>query len=359
MSTASIGTKKRQRRQPKQEREKQQPQQNPNQSSPSHYNETPRVAGSGFSYPPANVNGGAGIPSYSHLQERKPSASYVPTSSNPADAERLQQGQKFKIEPQHGHHPPVYHQYPPQPAYLSQDIFHPSQQQQQQPSRPGMVSHPSQPHPGQDPNYPPGAGPNADPQRQGQPPQQWTPYPPNPNPRYYPPQAQPSSVQGDDGQVVRVKKKPGRKPRAKEDLTAGHPYGSSQPSGNNSAPPTITHPSPGSIPLPYQQGTHIPPAGPTQTKTPTSASPRPFASGKVTRRSRMGCLTCRQRKKRCCESRPKCTECGRLGLNCVWPKPGTEHKNKPKDQKEDENTMEHEIYGRIKVLRGIVEYRSE
>lgn len=82
------------------------------------------------------------------------------------------------------------------------------------------------------------------------------------------------------------------------------------------------------------------------------------AGQKVTKRSRMGCLTCRQRKKRCCETRPKCTECQRLRLNCVWPKPGTEHKNKPKEVKSQENMIDHDVYGKIKVLRGIVEYRS-
>ena len=79
----------------------------------------------------------------------------------------------------------------------------------------------------------------------------------------------------------------------------------------------------------------------------------------VTKRSRLGCLTCRQRKKRCCETKPRCTECCRLGLSCVWPKPGTEHKNKQKDAKLEENTIDHELYGKIKVLRGIVEYRSK
>lgn len=77
------------------------------------------------------------------------------------------------------------------------------------------------------------------------------------------------------------------------------------------------------------------------------------------KRSRMGCITCRQRKKRCCETRPKCTECSRLRLNCVWPVPGTEHKNKSKELKEEENVIHHEIYGKIKVLRGIVEYKSD
>lgn len=75
----------------------------------------------------------------------------------------------------------------------------------------------------------------------------------------------------------------------------------------------------------------------------------------ITKRLRMGCLTCRQRKKRCCELRPKCTECARLKLNCVWPAPGTEHKNRNKDARGEENTMDHEVYGKIKVLRGIVE----
>ena len=83
-----------------------------------------------------------------------------------------------------------------------------------------------------------------------------------------------------------------------------------------------------------------------------------YVSKSVTKRSRMGCLTCRQRKKRCSENRPKCIECNRLGLNCVWPKPGTEHKNKNKDAKEEEDTIDHEIYGKIKILRGIVEYKS-
>ncbi|RLV91956.1 Zinc cluster transcription factor CZF1 [Spathaspora sp. JA1] len=79
----------------------------------------------------------------------------------------------------------------------------------------------------------------------------------------------------------------------------------------------------------------------------------------LSKRSRMGCLTCRHRKKRCCETRPRCMECTRLGLQCTWPKPGTEYKNKPKNAKEEENVIDHEIYGKIKVLRGIVEYKNK
>lgn len=79
----------------------------------------------------------------------------------------------------------------------------------------------------------------------------------------------------------------------------------------------------------------------------------------ITKRSRMGCLTCRQRKKRCCEKRPQCTECIRLGLDCIWPVPGTEHRNKSRDSRGDKDTIEHEAFGKIKVLRGIVEYKSK
>lgn len=96
-----------------------------------------------------------------------------------------------------------------------------------------------------------------------------------------------------------------------------------------------------------------PTSGSSPTSTPTCST------RSSSKRSRMGCMTCRQRKKRCCESRPKCTECSRLRLNCVWPVPGTEHKNKLKELKDEENVIHHEIYGRIKVLRGIVEYKSD
>lgn len=98
----------------------------------------------------------------------------------------------------------------------------------------------------------------------------------------------------------------------------------------------------------------------TSSNSSTSSKSPILTSAKIpAKRSRMGCITCRQRKKRCCETKPKCTECTRLKLNCVWPAPGTEHKNKSKELKEEENVMYHEIYGKIKVLRGIVEYKSD
>lgn len=74
-----------------------------------------------------------------------------------------------------------------------------------------------------------------------------------------------------------------------------------------------------------------------------------------TKRSRMGCLTCRGRKKRCCETRPSCTECERLGLKCNWPIPGMEYRNRSKNNKfmDDRNVVD-TPYGKIKILRGVV-----
>lgn len=78
-----------------------------------------------------------------------------------------------------------------------------------------------------------------------------------------------------------------------------------------------------------------------------------------TKRSRMGCLTCRGRKKRCCEQRPTCAECDRLGLKCNWPIPGLEYRNRSKNNKylNDRNIVD-TPYGKIKVLRGVVSKRD-
>lgn len=45
-------------------------------------------------------------------------------------------------------------------------------------------------------------------------------------------------------------------------------------------------------------------------------------------RSRMGCFTCRKRKKRCDEGKPVCQACVRLKLDCEYPLPGQERKNR-------------------------------
>lgn len=78
---------------------------------------------------------------------------------------------------------------------------------------------------------------------------------------------------------------------------------------------------------------------------------------RVKRRSRMGCLTCRRRKKRCDENRPLCEECKRLRLNCSWPEPGKEYRNRTK--KLCSISMAGSPYSDIKVLRGVVEYKRE
>lgn len=79
-----------------------------------------------------------------------------------------------------------------------------------------------------------------------------------------------------------------------------------------------------------------------------------------TKRSRGGCLTCRQRKKRCCETKPVCSECQRLNIKCRWPVPGSERKNKSKNQPHmSHDEVYHEVYGVIKVLRGVVDYKIE
>ncbi|ODV71924.1 Zn(II)2Cys6 transcription factor domain-containing protein CYBJADRAFT_168958 [Cyberlindnera jadinii NRRL Y-1542] len=83
-----------------------------------------------------------------------------------------------------------------------------------------------------------------------------------------------------------------------------------------------------------------------------------LGNGKVKRRSRMGCLTCRHRKKRCCETRPRCVECARLGLKCTWPTPGSEYRNKPKHVRISDGMHYDPVFGSIKILRGIVEYRA-
>lgn len=77
----------------------------------------------------------------------------------------------------------------------------------------------------------------------------------------------------------------------------------------------------------------------------------------IKRRSRMGCLTCRRRKKRCDENRPLCEECKRLRLNCCWPEPGKEYRNKTK--KLCSINAVGPSYSGIKVLRGVVEYKRE
>ncbi|KAF2845549.1 putative Zn(II)2Cys6 transcription factor-like protein [Plenodomus tracheiphilus IPT5] len=52
------------------------------------------------------------------------------------------------------------------------------------------------------------------------------------------------------------------------------------------------------------------------------AEPKP-RQRKFAPRSRQGCLTCRQRRKRCDNQQPQCNNCTRLNLTCAWQAPRT------------------------------------
>ncbi|KAH3668396.1 hypothetical protein OGAPHI_002150 [Ogataea philodendri] len=90
-------------------------------------------------------------------------------------------------------------------------------------------------------------------------------------------------------------------------------------------------------------------------ESPRSSSDSPEKA----KRSRKGCLTCRQRKKKCCETRPTCSECSRLMIRCRWPVPGSERKNRSKNNTFNPDEMLHEAFGVIKILRGVVDYKVE
>lgn len=64
------------------------------------------------------------------------------------------------------------------------------------------------------------------------------------------------------------------------------------------------------------------------TDTRDSANDDPNGDAKPKARSRLGCFTCRKRKKRCDEGKPVCLACMRLKLDCTYPLPGQERKNK-------------------------------
>ncbi|KAI5965868.1 CZF1 [Candida pseudojiufengensis] len=339
---------------------------------------------------------------------------YVPSSGqDPKDNQQQQHQQQQSSS--------LYNQYQPQPLnYLGQEVYNPNSthqqtqpqgdyahlqnqqytlQQQQRPNQllsqhPGAIPNPNQQYPAPDLNYQ-----NHNDQQH---PQQWDGYQ-QPQPPQQPQQQSPQPV---DEKPKRQGRKPGRKPRASKKNNQDTINNSStdyqnQPNSASSIPRSINtqqNQPPQQLPPhlqhqqqqhlqhlpPHQQQAHLQQLPPHLQQHPQHQQQTPLPPHQqqqqphqipqnqdfhdpslttptnklITKRSRMGCLTCRQRKKRCCETKPKCTECSRLKLNCIWPKPGTEHKNKPKDQKDDENTIDHEIYGRIKVLRGIVEYRS-
>ncbi|KAL0931275.1 C6 finger domain protein [Colletotrichum truncatum] len=61
-----------------------------------------------------------------------------------------------------------------------------------------------------------------------------------------------------------------------------------------------------------------------ETSGPSSALPSYSRPSRRSVRSREGCLTCKRRKVKCDESRPRCSHCERLNLECKWrPQPNT------------------------------------
>lgn len=47
-------------------------------------------------------------------------------------------------------------------------------------------------------------------------------------------------------------------------------------------------------------------------------APKMVKNHQLTKRSKNGCLTCKVRKKKCKENRPKCLDCERLNKDCIW-----------------------------------------
>ncbi|GAV51102.1 hypothetical protein ZYGR_0AD02850 [Zygosaccharomyces rouxii] len=71
------------------------------------------------------------------------------------------------------------------------------------------------------------------------------------------------------------------------------------------------------------------------------------------KRSKSGCLTCRNRKKKCDETKPLCKGCRRNFLQCIWPQGNS--KRKTNDQKEDSyqngfyNLTIHDMIGEVEL----------
>lgn len=56
-------------------------------------------------------------------------------------------------------------------------------------------------------------------------------------------------------------------------------------------------------------------------------------------RSKTGCLTCRRRKKKCDETKPKCNTCVRLKLECEWPSLATKTNLSSKQKTKQSNNI--------------------
>ncbi|GME77565.1 unnamed protein product [Ambrosiozyma monospora] len=99
------------------------------------------------------------------------------------------------------------------------------------------------------------------------------------------------------------------------------------------------------------------------TTTMTTTTTMSSSTGQPSRRSRKGCLTCRARKRKCCETKPICSECRRLKIKCRWW--SDEQKanlNKNRSRKKDKSFMKadevlcDDLDMIVKVVRAKVEY---
>ncbi|KAI9733130.1 MAG: hypothetical protein M1834_003677 [Cirrosporium novae-zelandiae] len=68
---------------------------------------------------------------------------------------------------------------------------------------------------------------------------------------------------------------------------------------------------------------------------PKPSPPKP-TSAKTHRRSRSGCFTCRLRRKKCDEGKPRCKACRHLGLECEYKRPTWWSNNTQRQEKKDE-----------------------
>ena len=57
-----------------------------------------------------------------------------------------------------------------------------------------------------------------------------------------------------------------------------------------------------------------------ESPTPARVRRKPVP-GKGHRKSRGGCFNCKKRRVKCSEEAPRCSQCGRMGLECIFPAP--------------------------------------
>ncbi|EWG47400.1 hypothetical protein FVEG_07521 [Fusarium verticillioides 7600] len=79
-----------------------------------------------------------------------------------------------------------------------------------------------------------------------------------------------------------------------------------------------------------------------QTHSPSNT--RPATSARRQIRSREGCLTCKRRKVKCDEQRPRCSHCERLNMECKWrpqQRSGVQRRQAPSTEVHDQSIEQH------------------